>query len=377
MKGELKFFSNNGVVRVGHIPSDLILDALPPAVYKVGFSEMGGFFLEHFKERLDVPPHLFGTVSGRADKIIATYEAREKSTGALLTGAKGAGKTMLSSVVCNRLLDKGVPVLIIEDAYRGAAFNEFIGNVGNCGMLFDEFGKVFQNNEDEADPQDQLLSLFDGTGADKRLILLTENSSHMINDFMLNRPGRIFYHFEYDKVEEEVVRELGAHRKLEQPVIEELVTILNKSREFSFDILNALIEEYQRYGGSVEELRKDMNVPQDIKGVNEKWVVNRIAKIPEEGEPIELVIPRKLNTYREDYTMRVAYQEEIDDTHRHWDENKEGTQYTGNTADLEVEHIVKKEGNVRAFFNPRNRILVEGELVEEEPELDYKTYLAY
>lgn len=377
MKGDLKFFSNNGTISVGHIPTDLILDSLPPAVYKVCFHEMKGFYLEHFKDRLELPEQLFGTVSERADKIINTYESRNRSTGALLTGAKGAGKTMLSSLVCNRVLDKGVPVLIVEHALRGSAFNEFIGNIGNCAMLFDEFGKIFQGSKDEADPQDQLLSLFDGTGSSKRLLLLTENSDSMINDFMLNRPGRIFYHFQYNKVEEAVVRELGAYRQLDNKVVEELVAILNKSREFSFDILNALIEEYQRYGGSIEELRKDMNVPQDFKSTTQKWIVQRIAKIPEEGEPIEYEIPRKLCAFRDQYGMRIAYQQEIDSKHPNWDKDEEGPQYYQSTVSLEVEHIINKDGNNVAFFNPSCRIIVEGELVEEEPEVDYKTYLAY
>lgn len=66
-------------------------------------------------------------------------------------------------------MEKGYPVLIADEAYRGIA--HFIEKIEQeCVVLFDEFDKTFKSNK-ENDEQAKLLSLFDGTAGGKKCIL--------------------------------------------------------------------------------------------------------------------------------------------------------------------------------------------------------------
>lgn len=238
-------------------------DKLLPEVYVL---EKGlfGFFLTREKLKFEVPTALYGSINKRSDKIIAAFERREVSTGALLTGAKGSGKSELMKVTANKMLAKGYPVLVINEPYSGQDFMDYIESLGEIVVMFDEFAKTYKkaaSKDDMGDPQDGLLTLFDGMASSKRLMLVSENKKYEINEFMLERPGRMLYHFEYDKLEEAVIVEFCNANNIRQTFIDELVAARNITDVFSFDILKAIVAEHLAFPeDSLEEVVEDMNV---------------------------------------------------------------------------------------------------------------------
>src|SRR5690554_4419305 len=252
-----KFAYQGDTVSLVDFDTNAIQPKLHPAVYSVGLG-MAGFYLKVRGAKLKTPDTLYGSVSKRADKVLNSYKDTSSSFGVLLSGAKGAGKTMLSNVVANRAIEElGLPVVMVEGHFPTNALCSFIEKLGECVVYFDEFGKRFKDAEAD---QDDMLTLFDGSGASKRMVLLTENSKYDVNQYMINRPGRIWYHFQYDKLEVEVIQQYCEAQGVDEETIKKILLRREVVYEFSFDVLQALVIEYKRYGGDIDELAKDLNV---------------------------------------------------------------------------------------------------------------------
>lgn len=118
-----------------------------------------------------------------------------------------------------------------------------------------------------------LLSLFDGIYSAKRLILLTANSEHRINNFLINRPGRILYKFTFGKVPDEVIREICIDNNIPAPFIADLIEVVKRTFEFSIDSLNAIIEEYLRYQEPLFEILESLNIDISV----HEWVPTVIS----------------------------------------------------------------------------------------------------
>ncbi|MCD1628507.1 AAA family ATPase [Marinobacter shengliensis] len=253
-----KFADQGTRVSVLTFDENQITDALKPAVYSVGFNPMAGFFLTKRGERLTIPEKIYGPVNRKVSKILRSYSHSTKSFGVLLSGDKGSGKTMTSSLVANRCIEElNMPVILIEGAFDGGGLTEFVEKLGECVLFIDEFGKKF--NDEEGD-QGSLLGLFDGTGSSRRLVLLTENNVRDINQYMMNRPGRVHYHFRHEKLDEQIVREYCQDRDITEMVIEQICLRREASKEFSFDVLQAIVNEYLFFGGDITEICDDLNI---------------------------------------------------------------------------------------------------------------------
>lgn len=216
---------------------------LPPAIYTIHHNDMVGFYLERVED-FGMPEKTYGNNDGRADKIINTFMTREnKNTGVLLSGNKGSGKTLLSKSVCVKLAEAGVPVLLVETAFAGPQFTAFINYIDQrCALFIDEFEKKYRKDED----QNLLLSLMDGTGVGNKMFLLTSNNEK-VSEFLLSRPSRVFYHWHYGKLPEDVFLAYCEENLHNKAHMENLKTLLAISTDMSFDVLQSIVEELNRY----------------------------------------------------------------------------------------------------------------------------------
>lgn len=260
-----KFVQKDDKIFIYSFDEVLAKDKLTPGVYTVSYSQLYGFFLQKNKDRFEPTKKSYGSLDSRAEKIINTYEARNASTGVLLTGLKGSGKTLLSQKVSNKMIDKGYPIILVEDSYGGEAFVNFLNGIGECVLVFDEFAKVFSRDaQTEKDDQDGLLGIFDGNKSIKRLIFVIDNNVYQINEFYKNRPGRLFYHFEYSKLEESVIDEYCIDFGIHEQSIAKIKSAYYKIRGFSFDILKAVVDEHLRYPKEeIADIISSLNVDTD------------------------------------------------------------------------------------------------------------------
>lgn len=250
------FFRNGNTFRVADNNAVDIHDKLPVGNYIVKQDMFKNFFLEMVEGFVQVPK-LYGDTQKNADRIINTFMSRDVSTGILLNGEKGSGKSLLAKTLCIDTAKMGIPTIIINQPWVGDDFNKLIQDINQPAVvLFDEFEKTY-----DSDSQEHMLTLLDGVFPTKKLFVLTCNDKYRVDRHMRNRPGRIFYNLEFkgldvtfitDYCKDNLKPELQHH-------IERICNITMLFSQFNFDMLKALIEEMNRYDDTPQNALKMLN----------------------------------------------------------------------------------------------------------------------
>lgn len=327
MQSKIKFIQNGNTTSVIEFNENQVKDDLNTGVYMLCFSQEQGYYLTYVKDKFELPSKLYGSTNQRANRILKAFNNSTKGTGVLCTGDKGSGKTLLMSKVCN---DSNLPIILINSCHYGSQFELFINRLGKCILLFDEFGKVYKRTED-TDPQESILSLLDGATSNKRLVLLTENDSDLINSFILGRGGRVRYHFEYNKLEEEVITHFCMEQGCSDDFVAEVLQFCRTSTSFSFDTLVTLVKEHKEFGEQLEEFLPFINVDCRDKTKLEYIVTSVVCN--EDNKDMTEVFMSKLALY--DYSDYDFYL-------RGKDSKVRIEQETG--FDI-IKHFVSKQGN--------------------------------
>lgn len=80
-----------------------------------------GIFLERTDDFI-LPEKLYGSFPEKGKRFFETFKSRKRSTGVLLAGEKGSGKTLLATDICVRALREDIPVVIINSPWAGDSF---------------------------------------------------------------------------------------------------------------------------------------------------------------------------------------------------------------------------------------------------------------
>jgi hypothetical protein len=264
---QTKFNTNGTTVSVFQLNPDQLKDSLAPRIYSVGFSKMSGYFLNIESDNFNITSKIYGNTYSKVDKAFNTYQTRTKNTGIILTGDKGSGKSIYSQVMANKFIDNGIPVVVVQEAFYGDAFNSFIASLGNCILIFDEFAKTYADGDGNS-IQDKLLTLFDGaTGSlndNKIMFIIIENYHRSLDQFLMDRPGRFFYHLQYGKLPEDVIREYCTDNNVSSTFIDEIISFSKLTLLLGYDILYSIVEEHLRLPNeSFESIVEDMNITYD------------------------------------------------------------------------------------------------------------------
>lgn len=178
-------------------------DKIPAGTYDVCFSELSGFYLNQ-RPNMNVDEKVYGVAGEKAAKVMSTFKVFTRNLGVILSGDKGIGKSLTAKMIAKTAISEGYPVILVSEYIPGIA--SFIESIDQEVMiLFDEFDKTFRKAGDE-NPQDTMLSLFDGTTAGKKLFVVTCNDLRNLNDYLVNRPGRFHYHFRFDYPKADEIR---------------------------------------------------------------------------------------------------------------------------------------------------------------------------
>ena len=243
------FLKQGNSFRVSKKESLDIREHLPAGNYVVKKDEMSGqLFLEAI-DKFEIKGKIYGDTNKRADRILHTFSDRPSTTGVMLTGEKGSGKTLLAKMLSVKGYDQNIPTIVINAPWCGDLFNSFIQSFEQpVIVVFDEFEKVYDEQEQEA-----MLTLLDGVYPTKKLFVLTCNDKWRVNSHMRNRPGRIFYSIEYKGLGADFIREYCQDNLKATEHIEKIVGIAGTFDQFNFDMLKALVEEMNRFDETPQE----------------------------------------------------------------------------------------------------------------------------
>ncbi len=249
------FLKSGNTFRVSSAAAMDLHDTLPAGNYIIKADPFGNLFLEAI-ESFTRPGKLYGDTVRNTERILCTFNSRDTSTGVMLAGEKGSGKSLLAKNLAIEAASKyGVPTIVINAPWKGDAFNKFMQDIEQpIIVLFDEFEKVY-----DSDDQEQMLTLLDGVFPSKKLFILTCNDKWRVNQHMRNRPGRIFYMLDYKGLSYEFVKEYCEDNLKNQAHVEKVCQISSLFGEFNFDMLKAMVEEMNRYNETPQEALKMLN----------------------------------------------------------------------------------------------------------------------
>lgn len=238
-------------------------DQLPVGTYTLKQDTFGNFFFEII-ENFSFNSKRYGDNIKNTDRIINTFLSREQSTGVMLAGEKGSGKSLLAKTIAIKAHELGIPTLVINEPWAGESFNQLIQSINQpCVVLFDEFEKVYDRND-----QEKILTLLDGVYPSKKLFVLTCNDKYRVDHHMRNRPGRIFYMIDFKGLSSEFITEYCQDNLENKTHIETICKLSSLFGEFNFDMLKALIEEMNRYNESPQEAMTILNAKPEFESEN-------------------------------------------------------------------------------------------------------------
>lgn len=231
------------------------IPVLPPAVYALKFTEMVGFYLEQVED-FELPKKIYGSVQKHVNRYLKTFRDRPGCTGIVLAGEKGSGKTLTAKTLSiEAARTHKIPTIVVNHPHSGDRFNTFLqGIVQECIILFDEFEKVYDYNQ-----QKELLTLFDGTYTSKKLFILTVNNTNLDANLQ-NRPGRIFYRQVFNNLEDSFIDEYTRDTLVNQDHFDQIKKLTLLYHRFNFDMLKSVIEECNRYNEEPFEAVKWLNM---------------------------------------------------------------------------------------------------------------------
>mgnify|MGYP000524124628 CR=1 FL=1 len=264
------FLKSGNTFRVSTKEAMDIREMLPAGNYVVKEMPMDGPLYLEMIDSFEIKGKTYGDLNKNTDRILNTFMSRPASTGVMLAGEKGSGKSLLAkNLAIEAAARMEIPTIVINAPWVGDKFNSFIQSIEQpVVILFDEFEKVY-----DSDDQEKALTLLDGVFPSKKLFVLTCNDKWRVDQHMRNRPGRIFYMLDFKGLDVDFIREYCNDNLENKAHTEGVCKLSTLFGEFNFDMLKALVEEMNRYNESPEDALSILNVKPEFDDGN-KFVVD-------------------------------------------------------------------------------------------------------
>ena len=250
------------------LPGSRIIDSIPVGTYylKPPGNHMPPVLVPCENLKVTVPK-VYGGREKILKHIFEVFNDTAKNIGVLLTGEKGAGKTLFSKGLAEEAIKQGMLVIRVENNFDG--IDRYIEAIDQKALiLMDEFDKNFtSNNKDDSDrtaPQDGLLTLLDGLAVSHKLFVATANNVGKLNTCMLNRPGRFRYHLRFGPPSVDEVKEF-LKDNMSKEILDAKLDDINKLVRLqtlspkTLDCIKAIVDELC-YGLSLSEALAVLNI---------------------------------------------------------------------------------------------------------------------
>ena len=347
------FIRSGNTFKVADRASLDIQETLPVGNYIVKQDQFGNYFLEGV-DSFEFRGKKYGDNDKNRDRIYTTFMSRKAATGVMLTGEKGSGKTLLAKTLSIKCAEEGIPTILINQPWRGEAFNSLLQDIEQpCMVLFDEFEKIYDNNE-----QEEMLTLLDGVFPSKKLFVITCNDKWRVNTHMRNRPGRIFYMLDFKGLDADFITEYCEDNLNNKSHIDGVVTMGSLFSEFNFDMLKALVEEMNRYSETAQEAMRMLNAKPEF----DEGSKYKVTVVPVGGAPLEKFDGGDYwegNPLHQRRSWEYGYDPEPENDDAEW--------YSMRFSNRDLKKVEPKEGKF-VFVNSDGDQLV---LVREKPKYNY------
>lgn len=237
------------------VPKDsAIADGFKPGCYVIKHRMSGPDYFEPVAN-VSIPKKIYGDCTRYANRIWKQFRESNENVGVLLSGERGSGKTLLSKVISNMALQEGISTILVNDPETGSRFGELMQMIPPSVVILDEFEKIY-----EKDDQMKMLTVLDGVLSNRHLFIITVNDYSMLDDHLLNRPGRIRYRIKYNGISENEIREYCNEVLIDKSQVDGILILTSMFHKFNFDMLRVLVEEMNKYGETAIESVQILNI---------------------------------------------------------------------------------------------------------------------
>lgn len=168
-------------------PNGADYDLIPGKVYDLSYDRYSGD--DVFKENgeLSLPSKVYTSKKDEFfKKRVLTYfnNAFTDTTGVMLAGTKGTGKTIMAKVLAK---ESNLPIIIVDPQYPEHRLIKYFKQITTpvC-ILFDEVDKSFDT--------EKMLDFLDGLQkTSKKLVIMTCNNLGRVSEYLQDRCSRIRY----------------------------------------------------------------------------------------------------------------------------------------------------------------------------------------
>ena len=233
-------------------------DQLPPKTYRVDYDPETRIFSLLEAHDFEIPEtKIYGQHLDKVKKVLNSMDKVNRNLGVILSGDKGIGKSLFSKCLGLKARKKGIPVILVNEYHEGIA--NFLEEIEQTVMiLFDEYDKTF--DEKKHNCQAEMLSLFDGVSAGKKLFVITCNEIQSLSQYLINRPGRFHYHFRFLYPTADEIRDY-MEDKLDKQYYDEIENVIAFSvrMNLNYDCLRSIAFELNN-GLKFQEAINDLNI---------------------------------------------------------------------------------------------------------------------
>ena len=229
-------------------------------VYKVDFDKWDDSMSLSITTPLSLPEKIYETDEDTRfiNKVLNHFkETDSPTTGVLLEGTKGSGKTLTAKRLA---INSNLPIISIGNGFPPYAFKKLFEAIGDdpvC-IFFDELDKTTKDYDDS-----YLLKALDGADTSgKKLIIFTCNSARDINEYLKDRCSRIRYNKHYDKISDNTINLLLEDRLIDKTEKKNVFDFMvNNMKYLTYDNVISFIDEInENPNDTFEELFSDMNL---------------------------------------------------------------------------------------------------------------------
>lgn len=230
-----EFLRNGNVIKIKPAGTDYDLER--GKVYNLKADMFGNSFLEE-DGNLNLGFKIYNSTEDERfmDRVLNYYNHTNKlTTGVMLAGLKGSGKTVMAKQLAKR---SGLPIIVVDSGYNARYLNGFFTQFkAEVCVIFDEFEKNWRS--------DHLLDFLDGVQETaKKLVLFTCNSMSNTSEFLKDRCSRIRYRRFFNAMDNtRFLKELIADNGIEDKNDELYNFIINHLEILSIDNILSFLEE--------------------------------------------------------------------------------------------------------------------------------------
>ena len=189
-------------------------------------------------------------------------ETTNNTTGVMLYGKQGCGKTLFSKELAK---ESNLPIIIVDPTFDTRELLDFFTKFTTpVAILFDELDK--HCGKDDYWETKEFLEFLDGVQETcKKLVIFTCNNDDIVNDFLKNRCGRIRYYKYFGALTSKQIKDVVTVTLNDVDKVEHVSTVIeNEVKLPSYDNVLSICKEINDWPSyDIKDLLKDLNV--DIK----------------------------------------------------------------------------------------------------------------